>query len=359
MSFKLAEVDKNMAAAAFEKDDYVFYNIKNEPFDVYGLYEYKKHEVFRRMPEDVAKATNLSVELLSKNPAGGRVRFKTDSPSIAIKLETHILGRGINMALTGSACCDLYINNEFFCTFMPPIPDFDKNGGYESEAVIRFMDVQNEMKDILINMPLYNQVEELYIGIKKGSRLEKGNEYKHKKPIVYYGSSITQGGCASHPGNAYQAMISRELDVDFINLGFSGGAHGEDAIVDYMVNLDMSIFVCDYDYNSVTAETLRNTHEKLFLKLRDKKPDVPVIFITRPDFHYRDEVRENIERRDIVYTTYMNAVRRGDKKVYFIDGDSLFAGAGHDACTVDGCHPNDLGFWRMADVIGRAIKKFL
>jgi len=359
MENKLFEVDKNMVGAAFEKDDFIFYNIKNEPFDVYGLYEYKDHVPFMRMPSEVAEQCCPGAKALYKCPSGGRVRFKTDSPCIAIKLETSYWSIGINQQVLGSACPDLYVNKKYIAGFMPPRADVSADGGYESIIELRDGRIREKLNDIIINMPLYNPVDELYIGIKKGYRLEKGNEYKYKKPVLFYGSSITQGGCSSHPGSCYPALISKYLDTDFINLGFSGGAHGEDPMVDYMTTLDVSMLVCDYDYNSVSAEAYRNTHEKLFKKMRAAKPELPVIFVTRPDFNNWDDIREAVERRNIAYTTYMNAVKSGDKNVYFIDGDSLFGGLGHDECTTDGCHPNDLGFWRMYEVIGRAVEMFL
>ena len=92
-------------------------------------------------------------------------------------------------------------------------------------------------------MPLYSLPKNIYIGLQKGAKIEKCEDYKYEKPVVYYGSSITQGGCASRPGMAYTNILTRELNVDHINLGFSGSARGEDAIAEYISGLDMSVFV--------------------------------------------------------------------------------------------------------------------
>lgn len=174
---------------------------------------------------------------------------------------------------------------------------------------------------------------------------------------MYYGSSITQGGCASRPGNSYPAIISRMLNCDYINFGFSGNAKGEDIIVEYMASLNMSVFVCDYDHNTPSTEHLLNTHERLYKKIREGNPELPIVFISKPDFD--SNVPLNIQRRNIIYSTYINAINNGDKNVYFIDGESLFKSEGRDSCTVDGCHPNDLGFMRMAETIGYMIKKLI
>ena len=119
----------------------------------------------------------------------------------------------------------------------------------------------------------------------------------------------------------------------------------------------MSIFVLDYDHNAPTIEHLRNTHESFFNIIRNKKPSLPIILLSKPDFS--DYSFDKLHRRNIIYTTYMNAVEKGDKNVYFIDGRSLFGDEYRDCCTVDGCHPNDLGFLRMAQVIGRMVKELI
>ena len=82
-----------------------------------------------------------------------------------------------------------------------------------------------------------------------------------------------------------------------------------------------------------------------------------MLLISKRDFRF--DRPEDRERRSIIYSTYLKAVRSGDQNVYFIDGYSLFGGEGRDGCTVDGCHPNDLGFYRMADVIGGLIGRLL
>ncbi len=259
-----------------------------------------------------------------------------------------------HMPLSGTSGFDLYIDkgstSTYYGTFMPPV---DMTGGYES--ILYFDDAVE--RDITINFPLYNGLNSLYIGLQSSAHIDSGSEYAYQKPVLYYGSSITQGGCASRPGNSYQAIISRRFNCDHINLGFSGSARGEDAIVDYMSGLDVSVFVCDYDHNAPNVEHLAATHEKLFNKFRQKSPQLPIILVSRPDFD--KNLSDSIKRRDIIYTTYMNAIRNGDKNVYFIDGQHLFKDENRDCCTVDGCHPNDAGFLRMAEVIGHTVGQIL
>ena len=168
------------------------------------------------------------------------------------------------------------------------------------------------------------------------------------KPFVTYGSSITQGGCASRSGNAYPSILSRRFSYDHINLGFSGSARAEDAIIEYLANLDMSFFIYDYDYNAPSNEHYAATHEKLFKAVRAAKPDLPILILTRPHY-YLNSV--GVARREIALKTYENAIAAGDKRVWFMDGPQLMALC-KDEGTVDNCHPTDFGFASMAKTLG-------
>ena len=335
----IAKVDENfIIKTKIDKKDVKFYKIEEAPFKVYGVF--RENEKYRRMPESVAKSVSEGVYALHANTAGGRVRFVTDSPYIAIYAKMDGLGKMPHFALTGSVGFDLYVDNYYAKSFVPP---FDIEDGYESIFELE----KREQHEITINFPLYSNVCELYIGLQDTAHVSEAKPYKNKKPIVYYGSSITQGGCASRPGMSYQAIVSRTFDCDYINLGFSGNAKAEDEIIEYIKNLDMSVFVYDYDYNAPTAEHLEKTHEKMFKAIREKHPLLPVIMMSRPKHFLTDD--EKIRRR-IIETTYQKAVAAGDKNVYFLDGEALTQLC-QDSGTVDNCHPTDFGFASMAKAL--------
>lgn len=222
-----------------------------------------------------------------------------------------------------------------------------------------------ELTDYTINFPLYDGVCELYIGLKKGATLDVATPYEHSTPIVFYGNSITQGGCASRPGNSYQGFLSRRLSTDFINLGFSGAGKGEQEMAEYIAGLDMSILFMDYDANSPTEETLRATHYPFYKTVRDSNPDIPIIFMSHIGaLHGVDISQLSVwgsadVRRGIIEETYLRAKAEGDNNVYFIDGKEVLKGEEWDACTVDGCHPNDFGFLRIAQYLEKILKPLL
>ena len=342
----IAKIDPNFnVSESFGREDIILRNCREEPFTVHGIFW--SEGKFRRMPREVAEATSQGVAYLHASTAGGRVRFRTDSPFIAIKAEVAAKGYMAHFAMTGSAGFDLYADNEYIKTFVPPL---NYTNGYESILAIPGA---RKMRTIMIDFPLYSHVAELFIGLATDATLEKAPDYRHSLPAVFYGSSITQGGCASRPGTCYQAPISRYFDLDYINLGFSGNAKGEDPMIEHLASLPTSLFFLDYDHNAPTVEHLAATHERLFLAFRKTHPDTPVIMMTRPKLKLN---AEEVQRRAVVETTYKNALAHGDKNVYFIDSTALTVLCGNEG-TVDSCHPTDYGFASMAKALIELIER--
>ena len=348
---KIEEIDKNLKVdKEIDKRGLTFYYFEDEPFKVYGDLKRGEDGLLYRVPKEVAEKTNPGVLALSTNTAGGRVRFKTNSKRVAIIAKYYSVSIMPHFPITGSVGLDIFADDVFMGGYVPPVNM--PNNAYE--GVLTVGDGTKE-QDITINLPLYSNLTELYIGIDEGSSLSAPTPYKHEKPIVYYGSSITQGGCASRPGSAYQAHLSRWLDADFINLGFSGSAKGEEAIVNYIASLDMSIFVCDYDHNAPTNEHLEATHMPLYRKVREAHPDLPIIFMTRPNGALTEHRKE---RRAIIKKTYDTAISEGDKNVYFLDPTEHTPFMA-DEGTVEGCHPTDLGFYFMAKALEPVLKEII
>ncbi len=336
-----------------EEKKKVFYDVRKAPFEIFGLYDpLTETDCFKRLPDDVGQNVSPGVAGLYRNTAGGRIRFATDSATVTLKAK---LGRIVNMFHATPLMengFDLYIDGGDKSRFSGSFR-FEHSSAEEYESTLT---LPAGRKELTINFPLYGEVKTLEIGLDEGAEVCAHKPYKRNIPIVYYGSSITQGGCATRPGLSYQARISREYDCDYINLGFSGNARAEDKIVDYMSGLTMSAFVSDYDYNTPSFEHLKNTHYKMYERIRSKQPNIPYIMITKPDFkfHTGDRVR-----RDIIMQSYLKARENGDDNVWFIDGASFFTLGDRGDYTVDNTHPNDLGFERMAIVIGGNLREIM
>lgn len=358
----IGRIDRNFAVETeVEGEKLHYYNVLQKPFRVYGLLTEAPGEGFCRINRKIAEETSDGVLALYRNTTGGRVRFCTDAACVAIRAVMEEKCLMPHMTFTGSSGFDLYVIEEgrylYQGTFVPPT---DRGEAWES--LIRLE--PGKKREILIHMPLYNNVQSLHIGLDLNAAVEESKPYRLEKPILFYGSSITQGGCASRPGNSYTNLISQMLDIDHVNLGFSGSARGECNMAAYIARQPMSMFVLDYDHNS-PLQQLEEKHENFFLTIRERNPDLPVLIASRSMLPRTAEMAEEFQnRRNVIFRTYMNAKKRGDKRVGFIDGSRIYyqaeqLGMSADSCTVDGIHPNDLGFACMANTFGQAIEEML
>ena len=331
---------------AFDLSDlpsYDFYSPEELPLKLYGVC--RRGDRFRRIPEEVAREVSEGVFSLHDHTSGGRVRFVTNSKRFCIKATITNLPSTSNASIGGLWGFDLYTDKDYRFSLMPP-PRIVSEMTFVAEGILP--EGGDDMRLITVNMPSYAGVKAFVIGVEKGALVKEAPEYKHPVPIVYYGSSITQGGCASRPGAIYQNVIARRIDCDYLSLGFSGNAKAEETMMRYIAGLKMSLFVLDYDHNAPTEEHLLSTHEKFFKGIREANPTLPILILSRPKCAL--EKREE-ERLECIKTTYENALAAGDENVYFISGPALMQYAGYEG-TVDNCHPNDLGFASMGRVIG-------
>ena len=320
--------------------------VTKENFDIYGV-----DENFRRMPEDVAKNVSGSVYDLMKQAAGGRIRFTTNSSRILVRADV-----AWGDDISNIDVFRLELGREVFACGLRDLSGKRMVvGKYESREKESWTRNSGKTYSYTVNLThsgVYNSIE---IGIDESATLEKGAPYVNEKPVVFYGSSITHGFAASRPGTTYEAQISQKYNLNYVNLGFSGAAKGEQNMADYIAGLEMSAFVLDYDHNAYEEGQLEATHLPFYKTIREKNPDLPIIMVSRPDFWTYPV--DNQKRVETVYKTYEYARANGDKNVYFINGKTLFSGEYYHNCTMDGCHPNDIGMYRMASVIGPVVAK--
>ena len=344
-------IDKNMIVNRSIGDvEAVWYDVRRAPFALHGFCEPIGEPFFRRVPAEVADATSEGVSRLAEESAGGRVRFSTDSPFIAIRATFRVAGRSSHLTLISSAGFDLYMDTEYGSRYVREFRmPYDMGNTYEQIITLD----EGKMRSFTIHFPVHSVVETLEIGLAPNAALGAPRPYRDALPIVIYGSSIVHGTAASRPGLVYTSILARELNTDVTNLGFSGMAKGEEVLARYMATLPMSVFISDYDHNAPTVEHLIATHHRLYEIIREKNPTVPYLMITRPNFYTNLQNPEDVlARRDAVMASYLKAREKGDRNVYFIDGTSFFAVPHTYDHVVDHIHPGDSGFERMAEVIG-------
>ncbi|MBQ7236766.1 MAG: hypothetical protein IJX03_06415 [Clostridia bacterium] len=349
---KIEQLDKNFEIVNDgDGGEKAVYTIPHEKFDLYGVYYSEEEKRFRRVPKEVADNISYNLSVLATNTAGGRLRFCTNSGTIGIEATYPFLAHMTHMPYTGSNSFYLLEKTESGFKYINVFrPNFGEEKGFKQTIKIR----GGAMREFILFFPLYNSIDSLKVILDADAKIENGSKYRDIKPILYYGSSITQGGCASRTDGAYQALISKWNDIDFINLGFSGGCKAEDIMVDYICGLDVSLFVLDYDHNAPSVDYLKETHYSTYLKYRKFHPDTPILMLSRPNIEGEEQ---NIARFKVIKATYDKAKKDGDKNVYFIPGKQLFKKEDRINCTVDGCHPNDLGFYRMAKRIYKELIK--
>ena len=354
---KIEEIDKNFKKLSVSGISYDMYSpqklgLEGFPWD-------KENEKFLyRLPEKMAPEVTNAVRILAECTAGGVVRFCTDSTEILLDGRYRPFDLAKNIGIMGQAGFDVMLcdkDGEHLVTNLCIEPQKVQNKDFDFKLSWHLPAGKHEYK---IYLPLYAGLENLQIGLSKGATIEKAPAHKVEKPILFYGSSITQGGCASRPSNCYTAQLAARVDAEQINLGFSGNARGEANIAELIASLDLSCFIMDYDHNAPTIEHLKKTHEPFFKIIREKRPEVPVVMVSRPSSGWLSVEMDEI-RRDIVMQTYLNARNRGDKQVFFVDGTHFYNKDVREMPSIDKSHPTDLGFYLMTKSILPVLRRAL
>lgn len=353
----ITKIDKNFTQAQSEDGVFTYYNPYEKPFSFEGFpwYEHNGNKIYRLPIEHRALYTRQQ-DGLSNHSAGGVFRFKTNSEKISIKATYEGISRFPHMQLTGSAGFDVYKKEGDRWMFMANLYPNTLNDDYTDKQCETHSG--GKMCEYIIYMPIYSIVEKCAVGVETGAEILPPNPHRVEKPVLFYGSSITHGACSSRPGITYTARLTRAVDAELINLGFSGNALGEPHMAEFIASLDLGVFVLDYDCNAPTPEHLENTHKPFFEIFRKKNPDTPVIMVSMP---YANTTKKEVvfRRRDIIKATYDAAVAAGDKNVYFVDGTTFYDTVERSDCSVDLTHPNDYGFALMAEKILPVLKKAL
>ena len=348
----IEEIDKNFAAEQVRYDGMTTYHLPCAPFEIRGLYRAAPGD-YRRLPHEVARQCNESLQQMYLCPSGGRIRFRTDSGRVILKSVQPDLKAYPHQPLTGSHCFDLYADGVYINAFRPDTSaagahvsraDFSVSQGYDAMISLG----ERKMREIEIGFPLYSPVSDVYVALESDASLLPPTPYAVEKPFVIYGTSVTQGGCVSHPGINYPALLSRWLNLDFINLGFSNGGQREQEVAAYIAGLPMCALVIDSDANATGPEALAATYEPFFRTIRAAQPDLPVIFACMLGrFHQEAPVR-----RKIVRDVYKKVRAEGDAHVWFLDeSEAIAPWGGADTCTVDGLHANDMGSYLVAKAL--------
>jgi lysophospholipase L1-like esterase len=325
-----------------------------QDFTIIGKFHSEKN--YNRFPEKYKNTLRGEVWDLGQHSAGISIRFRTNSPDIIVRWTVKGDNIMYHMAFTGIKGVDLYAFVDGIWRYVNT--GYIKGKSNESTMVKKGGEIYREY---LLNLPLYDGIDSLSIGIDRDADISKPQENYliAKKPVVYYGSSIAQGGCASRPGMAFTNILSRSMDRSFINMGFSGAGTFDLPVGEAMCETDAALYIIDCNPNT-KSELVYERAVELVKFLKEKRPDVPILFVE--GFYYENgfgkpEDSENEKKNDELQHAFKTLQESGIKQLYYKEGKGLI-GSDHEG-TVDGVHPNDLGMMRMADALRPAIEKII
>jgi len=311
---------------------------------------------FDRLPARAKGVVREAVWKLSKNTAGMSVRFEAETPAVYLKYElTSATLAMSHMPASGTSGFDLYTRQGSgdWCWMATRRPSDVR---FEGSLVTG---IRPGVRTYQLNLPLYNGVKSLEIGLPAAAAF-KAIAPRTEKPVLFYGTSITQGGCASRPGLAFVSILGRRLDRPMLNFGFSGNGHLELEVGRFLAELDPAVFVIDCLGNCTVAQITGRT-EPLVRLIRQRHESTPILLLDRPVFPNAGSVshgdEDSAQLNAAQHKAYERLLSAGVGRLYYRDNRDFIGTDGEG--TVDGTHPNDLGMMRYADALEAVIRKVL
>lgn len=320
----------------------------SEKFQVLGLPWFGENEgKFWRMPAKEMHSLPKGVQARSKCPSGGRILLRSTSTRLALRAEA-ASGGGVKEF-------DVYVDGRL-CQ-----PTVAEKTGAEAELLL-FQGEDAREKEIVIHLPHLQEVKISAIGVDQETKFSKPErKYVRSLPVVFYGSSVCQGSGAVHPGQTYEAILCRELNLDFVNLGFGGAGKAEANVVSLVNSIPACCYVFDLgkSYGAQDATAFKT----MLQTVRQSHPDIPLIAMTpitsakevkEPDYSER-----SVHTRTVMRDPVNELIQAGDKRLFLVEGEDLLGFKEHSALSKDGVHPSDQGYGIIAAKLSPVLKKAL
>lgn len=327
-----------------------------DAFPLYGKCNVGQSDRYNRFPDSLKQVSRNSLWYLSTNSAGLAIRFRSNSTSISARWVLKYNTRMNHMTDTGIKGLDLYCYDGGEWSFV----NVARPTGKSNTAKI-IKDMSADWREYMLYLPLYDGLDSLYIGIDSLAEITQPilDLPRRLKPVVFYGTSILQGGCASRPGMAHTNILGRMLNVETINLGFSGNAFLDMEVADLMAAVDASVYVIDCIPNSSVAQIKTRLYE-FYKRIRDVHPTTPVVFIEEPQFTHsrfdkkiaREIAAKNQALHEVLYKMKIN------KENYIVSIDLCDFLDKHKDATIDGIHFTDVGFSEFAKLLFEYLKRY-
>lgn len=361
---QIDKLDRNMAVNSGKKETRIqWYDIVKEtdqqyskeqnPFSLHGFAFYTEDRRFYRLPqsaEPLMLQQRPQLTELMRHTAGGMIRFRTDSQKIHIRAELQSSAYMSHMTPAGQCGFDCYLRapeqQEWFFAGVTKFPLHDK-----SYNCCVFSQPEKRLWEVMLYFPLYIGVDEVQIGLDDNAMIDRCTGFSREGSIAFYGTSITQGGCASRPGMAYPAILGRMLDCEVYNLGFSGNGMADPCLAPVFASIrGLRLLVVDVEDNAGPAGFLEQNLPVFLDEVRKVSCDLPVLVISGAR-----QCREHwdcafLKKKRSWHEYQRNEVLRrrkqGDNRISFCDGLDETGDA-----TIDGIHLTDIGFQKLADAL--------
>lgn len=322
---------------------------------------------YDRLPDNITSNVNPGVHRMKHHTSGMLFRFVTDSKKLRFKWVPYFPNLSMpHMPSTGVSGIDVYRQADdgvWHYVRTGFVQDAKKGGSLTVSW--------KPGTPCIVNLPIYNGVKSFSLGIDAGATVRPMGPRKSgvDKPVVFYGTSVTHGGCSSRPGLSFVNIIGRQLDVPVVNLGFSGSGRLEFEMSTHLAAIDASCYVIDClwniggyrnlpDFADVVDRkgpiaALKHRYEPFLRALRAARPGVPIIMAERCDVYcLGPDVKDRFAR-----SLYDKLIAEGWKDLYYLSKEGMYSGDSEG--TVDGTHPNDIGMLSLAKAFGAAVAEAL
>lgn len=344
------------AVAALAQDNVAWHDVTKWGVEGRAWGDQERKRWFDRMPAKAEVSVTGAVWNLSRHSAGMMVRFKTDASIIHAKWKLLNSRLGMpHMPPSGVSGLDLYARNTEGKWRWAAATRPNKQ---EMQATL-LSGIAKGMREYALYLPLYNGTESLEIGMPTGAKFE-ALAPRLAKPLVFYGTSITHGACASRPGMAHPAILGRRLEIPVVNIGFSGNGKMHKEVGDLMLEVDAACYIIDCLPN-MNATMVTERCVPLVHQLRKARPNTPILLVEDRRFANSwltpGRAKFHSDNHAALRKAYEQLKAAGVKHLHYLSGDDLL---GDDAeGTTDASHPNDLGFVRQADAFEPVLRRAL
>lgn len=332
----------SMSVAAIKTSELKWIPMKG--FPVYGTLAKSDSIAYVRLPDSLCTQVRPDLYALGKNTAGMYIRFASDASAIGAKWKSLNKFDMNHMTAAGIRGLDLYtLENGKWTTLSSARPSFFRH----NTTTMMMTDMTPKMREYMLYLPLYDGVDSIYIGVDSAAQvvMPKLDSPRAGKPVIMYGTSILQGGCASRPGMVHTSILGRELDREVVNLGFSGNARLDPEIARMIAASDPSLVVLDALPNC-TSKMLEERLANFVGIIRKAHPKVPILLVESaifPSMRFNNEMLETITKKnETLRGIYDSLKATGDQNLYYFEGKDVLGDCVEG--TVDNAHFTDLGF---------------